>query len=628
MDIYIKNYKMIVRAGHFDEAQAWLEEQLGWDVLGEWSRYHEIDKDDPACMDLCLVDPTGGPSPFMGEKPAHNAEVLKEFVERFGEDGTMLKATFDDEIVLMSVLFGKFREYSKYSYEVFDDLEAERDGEGRPSPEIVGGDRDLFGMRSFIAFVLGRHLLSEPIDQLGESACCTWDTAYPACMELAARFMESDLFKSSLLGLGEALPMWVAENEAMIDRFINSAPAENAGILDFERMRRAALLGGSQFEDPLRRKSDYESQDWMRGFDDGFASADDFANQNEEAMNAHGWFLLDSLTVDDLPPALVEQAFRKQEKSYRIQDARRQFEDYVEDHPYTYAPAPSEEELEALAKQFLHIQDCNLKENSVWEYIIESYVYGKQAEIDGLCEGLIFQPKMLTDEGGILEASVALPELADVPDSDLVVSVYRLAEIRDGWPEGSRQASEAREALAGGAVYKVYVGLTPSESPWDIPILDDLNVRSIQEAAERASAYIERNAREISAQARLDDAVPYAMLTEWQKSKVDSENAEDRFYAAVDNNLGLDKLAYDQDKDVREAARKRLDEINGIERLPDELIITEEMQRTNPISRIHEMMDAQDRWFAEHPNAKRSFKPEDWAKQVIRQVASGRGGRK
>lgn len=78
--------------------------------------------------------------------------------------------------------------------------------------------------------------------------------------------------------------------------------------------------------------------------------------------------------ADALPPTVVEAAYRKQELSYRIQDAHV----HVVDMHETSACVPDPEamqssDFEEIALRFLDDYDCNLSENQQWENVILQY---------------------------------------------------------------------------------------------------------------------------------------------------------------------------------------------------------------------------------------------------------------
>lgn len=78
--------------------------------------------------------------------------------------------------------------------------------------------------------------------------------------------------------------------------------------------------------------------------------------------------------ADALPPAVVEAAYKKQELSYRTQDAHV----HVVDMHETDERAPDPEvmqssDFEEIALRFLDDYDCNLSENQQWENVILQY---------------------------------------------------------------------------------------------------------------------------------------------------------------------------------------------------------------------------------------------------------------
>ena len=78
--------------------------------------------------------------------------------------------------------------------------------------------------------------------------------------------------------------------------------------------------------------------------------------------------------ADALPPAVVEAAYRKQELSYRTQDAHVHVIDMHETNACVPDPeAMQSSDFEEIALRFLDDYDCNLSENQQWENVILQY---------------------------------------------------------------------------------------------------------------------------------------------------------------------------------------------------------------------------------------------------------------
>lgn len=78
--------------------------------------------------------------------------------------------------------------------------------------------------------------------------------------------------------------------------------------------------------------------------------------------------------ADALPPTVVEAAYRKQELSYRTQDAHVHVVDMHETNACVPDPeAMQSSDFEEIALRFLDDYDCNLSENQQWENVILRY---------------------------------------------------------------------------------------------------------------------------------------------------------------------------------------------------------------------------------------------------------------
>lgn len=78
--------------------------------------------------------------------------------------------------------------------------------------------------------------------------------------------------------------------------------------------------------------------------------------------------------ADVLPPTIVEAAYRKQELSYRMQDAHVHVIDMHETNACVPDPeAMQSSDFEEIARRFLDDYDCNLSENQQWENVILRY---------------------------------------------------------------------------------------------------------------------------------------------------------------------------------------------------------------------------------------------------------------
>lgn len=78
--------------------------------------------------------------------------------------------------------------------------------------------------------------------------------------------------------------------------------------------------------------------------------------------------------VDALPSTVVEAAYRKQELSYRTQDAHVHVVDMHETNACVPDPeAMQSSDFEEIALRFLDDYDCNLSENQQWENVILQY---------------------------------------------------------------------------------------------------------------------------------------------------------------------------------------------------------------------------------------------------------------
>lgn len=78
--------------------------------------------------------------------------------------------------------------------------------------------------------------------------------------------------------------------------------------------------------------------------------------------------------ADALPPTIVEAAYRKQELSYRMQDAHVHVIDMHETNACVPDPeAMQSSDFEEIARRFLDDYDCNLSENQQWENVILQY---------------------------------------------------------------------------------------------------------------------------------------------------------------------------------------------------------------------------------------------------------------
>ena len=78
--------------------------------------------------------------------------------------------------------------------------------------------------------------------------------------------------------------------------------------------------------------------------------------------------------ADALPPTVVEAAYRKQELSYRTQDAHVHVVDMHETNECVPDPeAMQSSDFEEIALRFLDDYDCNLSENQQWENVILQY---------------------------------------------------------------------------------------------------------------------------------------------------------------------------------------------------------------------------------------------------------------
>ena len=78
--------------------------------------------------------------------------------------------------------------------------------------------------------------------------------------------------------------------------------------------------------------------------------------------------------ADALPSTVVEAAYRKQELSYRTQDAHVHVIDTHETNGRVPDPeAMQSSDFEEIALRFLDDYDCNLSENRQWENVILQY---------------------------------------------------------------------------------------------------------------------------------------------------------------------------------------------------------------------------------------------------------------
>lgn len=78
--------------------------------------------------------------------------------------------------------------------------------------------------------------------------------------------------------------------------------------------------------------------------------------------------------ADALPPTIVEAAYRKQELSYRTQDAHVHVVDMHETNACVPDPeAMQSSDFEEIALRFLDDYDYNLSENQQWENVILQY---------------------------------------------------------------------------------------------------------------------------------------------------------------------------------------------------------------------------------------------------------------
>lgn len=78
--------------------------------------------------------------------------------------------------------------------------------------------------------------------------------------------------------------------------------------------------------------------------------------------------------ADALPSTVVEAAYRKQELSYRTQDAHVHVIDMHETNSCVPDPeAMQSSDFEAIALHFLDDYDCNLSENRQWKNVILQY---------------------------------------------------------------------------------------------------------------------------------------------------------------------------------------------------------------------------------------------------------------
>ena len=75
----------------------------------------------------------------------------------------------------------------------------------------------------------------------------------------------------------------------------------------------------------------------------------------------------------------LEDAYRYQEMFYTIEDAKRQVEEYLESYNYSIEYTDkkpikaTEEDYENIAAYFLTGYDCNIDNNTLWLWAIETY---------------------------------------------------------------------------------------------------------------------------------------------------------------------------------------------------------------------------------------------------------------
>ena len=194
---------------------------------------------------------------------------------------------------------------------------------------------------------------------------------------------------------------------------------------------------------------------------------------------------LSASVVDELPPELMYQAYLRQQELFRIEDAKAQVEDFL-DRNDDVSAAFGEDDYAELARRFLDQHDCNIDENSQWEYLISSYVAdmppGNRSAGN---EGLV-QPNMFQNYDGILEATVVPPALAAVdPDTWLDISVYKLGDLDLDTP---LRTPAAEEAILEGYRYVMLIELATSTT-----VLENSFVHDVHEAAKQANAFIEQN---------------------------------------------------------------------------------------------------------------------------------------
>lgn len=71
----------------------------------------------------------------------------------------------------------------------------------------------------------------------------------------------------------------------------------------------------------------------------------------------------------------VEQAFRERLKMYEMEDARCQSEWYLEARDNIVLPRELDDgDFSVMAERFEDRQDCNIPENTIWEYIVKEYI--------------------------------------------------------------------------------------------------------------------------------------------------------------------------------------------------------------------------------------------------------------
>lgn len=74
-----------------------------------------------------------------------------------------------------------------------------------------------------------------------------------------------------------------------------------------------------------------------------------------------------------LTPDALEAAYRFQKRQYLIEDAKNQYENYLNVNGISFKEKLTEKDYENLADQFDDKHDCNITDNDLWHIIIKNY---------------------------------------------------------------------------------------------------------------------------------------------------------------------------------------------------------------------------------------------------------------